>query len=155
MGRVYATVFENISVTVLQDYFEIAPADDRPCRLLSLHLSQISDTGDTEEEMLRIKVIRGHSTVGSGGGTDNETPIDPIDIAAGYVGGINNTTIAADGTPVDLYATAFNIRVGLDQIWTPETAPKVTQIEGTMVVRLMVAPNDELFMSGTMYVEEI
>ncbi len=155
MGRVYATVFENVAVTAAQDFFEIAPADDKPCRLLSVELSQNTETGDAEEEFLRVKVIRGHATVGSGGGTDNETPVLPADAAAGYAGGINNTTIASTGSPVDLWADNFNIRVGREKVWTPETAPVVSQAEGTMVVRLMAAPADSVTMSGTIYVEEL
>ncbi len=163
MGRVYATVFENVAVAGLadspagstQDFFEIAPADDKPCRLLSLELSQNTETGDAAEEFLRVKVIRGHATVGSGGGTDNESPVLPADAAAGYVGGINNTTIASTGTPVDLWVGNFNVRVGLEKVWTPETALVCSQAEGTMVVRLMAAPADSVTMSGTMYVEEL
>ena len=155
MGRVYATVFENVAVAAAQDFFEIVPADDKPCRLLSLELSQVTDVGDANEEMLRVKVIRGHATVGSGGGTDNETPVMTGDAAAGYVGGINNTTIASTGTPVDLWAGTFNIRVGLEKVWTPETAPTAGQGDSTMVVRLMVAPGSSINMSGTINVEEM
>ena len=160
MGRVYATTFENVAVTASQDFFEIAPADDKPCRLLSLELSQNTETGDAEEEFLRVRVIRGHATIGSNGDSpsgvnDNETPVLPADAAAGYVGGVNNTTIASSGTPVDLWADNFNIRVGREKVWTPETAPVVSQAEGTMVVRLMANPADSVTMSGTIYVEEL
>ena len=155
MGRVYATVFENVAVTVAQDFFAIEPGTDNVCRILSFHLSQLLDTGDTEEEMLRIKVIRGHTTDGSGGGTDNETPIETGGAAATYVGGINNDTIATVGTPVDLFAGMFNIRVGIDHVFTPEQCPTVNAGDGSIVVRLMAAPGDSLTMSGTIYVEEI
>lgn len=155
MSRMYATVFENVAVTASQDFFEVAPADDKPCLIHACYLSQSSDAGDAEEELLRVKVIRGHSTVGSGGGTDNETPMNSDDAAAGYTGGINNTTIASTGTPVDLHAETFNVRVGWNMVWTPETRPRVSQGDGTLVVRLMAAPADSLTMSGTLLVEEL
>ncbi len=67
MGRVYSVNFENVAVTALQDLFEISPADDKPVRILGLFLSQSTELGDAAEEMLRIQVIRGHNTGGSGG----------------------------------------------------------------------------------------
>lgn len=158
MSRMYATSFENQTITNANgtvDFFEIAPADDKPCIIHAVFLSQSSDVGDAEEEMLRIKVIRGHSTLGSAGGTDNEIPLNPNDAAAGYVGGIHNTTIASVGTPVDLHAEAFNVRTGWQMIWTPEMRPVVTQAQTTLVVRLMAAVTDDLVMSGTIYVEEL
>lgn len=156
--RIYATVFENASITTANgdyDLFEVAPADDKICIIHSMHLHNVSEVGDAEEEMLRIKVIRGHTTSGSGGGTANETPLDPGNAAASYVGEIHNPTIASTGTPVDLWAGTFNVRSGLDYIWTPETRPIVTQAQGLLVVRLMAAVADDMLMSGTLYVEEI
>lgn len=155
MSRMYATSFENVAVTAAQDFFEIVPADDKPCILHAVFLSQSTDVGDAEEEMLRIKVIRGHATSGSGGGTANEIQLNPNDAAAAYTGEINNTTIASTGTPVDLHAEAFNVRTGWQMIWTPEMRPVVTQTQSRMVVRLMAAPTDSLTMSGVMYVEEV
>jgi hypothetical protein len=151
----YVTSFENVAVTASQDFFEITPGDDKIVFIHALFLSQSSDVGDAEEEMLRIKLIRGHATSGSGGGTANEVALDPNDGAAGYTGEINNTTIASAGTPVDIHADAFNIRTGYQMIWTPEMRPVVTQTQTTLVVRLMAAPTDSLTMSGCIYIEEI
>ena len=155
MSRMYVTSFENVTVTLDQDFFEIAPADDKPCIIHAVYLSQSSDVGDAEEEMLRIQVMRGHATSGSGGGTANEIPLNPNDAAAGYTGEINNTTIATTGTPVVLHAEAFNSRTGLQMIWTPEMRPVVTQSQSLLLVRLMVDTNDALSMGGSIYVEEI
>ena len=155
MGRVYAISFEGTAVTVAVDFFEVTPADDKPVRLLGLLLSQSSDVGDAAEEILRIKVIRGHTTSGSGGAAATPAPINPADAAAGAAAETLNTTIASVGTTVDLLADAFNIRSGYQFWWTPETAPIVSQANTTAVVRLMAAPADSLTMSGTLYVEEI
>lgn len=155
MSRVYAVTFENVTVSAAQDFFEISPADDKPVRLLGLLLSQSSDKGDTEEELLRVKVIRGHSTGGSGGTAPTPVPVSPNDAAAGFTSEVNNTTIASVGTAVDLLAHQFNIRAGLEFYWTPETAPKANQGNTTIVVRLMAAPADALTMAGTLYVEEL
>lgn len=153
--RTYAVEFENVAVTAAQDFFELGPGAQRPIRLLELGLSQSSDVGDAAEELLRVKVIRGHTTSGSGGTTQTPTPIDSNDAASAETSAeVNNTTIASVGTPVDLWSAAFNIRVGLEKIWVPEVAPRV-QSANFLVVRLMAAPADELTMSGYVYFAEV
>jgi hypothetical protein len=143
MGRVYSVNFENVAVTEDQDLFEISPADDKPVRLLGLFLSQSTETGDAAEEMMRIQVLRGHST----GGSDSP--------AAGFASEVNNTTIASAGTAVALHSEAFNVRSGMAHWWTPETAPMARQGNTTIVVRVMANPADSVTMSGTLYVEEL
>lgn len=155
MGRIYTVEFENVAVTAAQDLFEIAPADDKPVALHAVYLSQFSDVQDANEEILRIKVIRGHATSGSGGSAPTPAPLHPIDTAAGFSAEVNNTTIASAGTPIDIHSDSFNIRVGLGLILTPEMRWVCTQVQGLIVVRLMAAPGDELSMSGTLYVEEL
>ena len=155
MGRVYTVEFENVAVTAAQDFFEIAPADDKPCKVLGLFLSQFSDVGDAAEECLRIRIIRGHSTGGSGGSAPTPRPVNPSDAAAGFAAEVNNTTIASAGTAVNLHSDSFNIRVGYP-VWFPEKCqPQVSQGAGVLlVVRLLAAPADSLSLSGTLYVEE-
>lgn len=155
MARVYTISFENVSVSAIQDLFEIAPADDHPVVILAVYLDQISDVGDVAEEMLRYKIIRGHATSGSGGSAATARPLDPGDAAAGFAAEVNNTTIASAGTAVDLHAGAFNIRAGLALIFTPEMTPVANQGNGTIVVRLMAAPADAVILSGTLYVAEL
>ena len=155
MGRMYAVTFENVTVTGAVDFFEITPADDKPCVIHACYLSQSSDTGDAAEEMLRVKIIRGHATGGSGGATPTPAGlISGTTPAAGFSAETNNTTIASTGSPADLHAEAFNIRAGWAYIPTPEARPGVSQALTTLVVRLMAAPADALSMSGTLIVEE-
>lgn len=154
-GRFYAVTFEAVAVTAAQDLFELTPADDKPVLIHGLYLSQSSDVADAAEEMLRVKIIRGHTTGGSGGSTPTPAPLaSSANAAAGFVSKVNNTTIASAGTAVDLHAEAFNIRAGLVYIPTPEARPGASQANVTIVVRLMAAPADSLTMSGTLIVEE-
>lgn len=155
MGRVYSVNFENVAVTVAQDLFEITPADDKPVKLLGLFLSQYTELGDVAEEMLRIQVIRGHSSSGSGGSAQTPVPIDSGSPAASFAAEVNNTTIASSGTAAVIHSDTFNVRAGLQLFWTPETAPRATQNDGTIVVRLLSTPTDSITMGGTLYVEEI
>lgn len=153
--RVYTCTFEGTAVTAAVDFFELTPGDDKPLEVLGLFLSQSSDVGDAAEEILRIKVIRGHATTGTGG-TQAATPrpVSANDAAAGFTYDTLNTTIASTGTAVDLHADAFNIRTGFG-LWLPEGCEwGVGQGNTTLVVRLMAAPTDSLTMSGTVYVRE-
>lgn len=155
LGRIYTVSFENVAVTASQDFFEITPADDKPCIVHALYLANLTDFGDAQEEGLRLKIIRGHATSGSGGSAPTPRPMNPSDAAAGFASEVNNTTIASAGTGVDLHCDGWNIRVPYVWIPTPEMRPIVTQGAGTtLVVRLMAAPADSVTMSGTLYVEE-
>ena len=155
MGRVYSVNFENVAVTSARDFFEILPADDKPVKILGLFLCQSSDVGDAAEEMLRIQILRGHATSGSGGSAKIPVPVDPNSPAAGFAAEVNNTTIASAGTAVILHSDSFNIRAGIQLFWTPETAPLANQGNTTIVVRLLANPADSLTMGGTLYVEEL
>lgn len=154
MGRIYYVEFENVAVTASQDFFEILPATQKPCAVWSIELSQSSDAGDSEEELLRVKVIRGHTTSGSGGTTFTPTKALNSSTNAGFTAEVNNTTIASAGTGADLWSGTFNVRVGLEKVWLPETRPVVANAN-LLVVRLMAAPADSLTMSGTLTVEEL
>lgn len=154
MARVYVVTFENVAVTAAQDFFYLAPADDKLLELHAVFLSQSSEVGDAQEEFLRVKIIRGHATVGSGGSAPTPVPMNEHDPAAGFTARINDTTIASTGTPVDLHAETFNERTGWVYLPTPEMRPWVKQTATTLVVRLMAAPADSVSMSGTLYVEE-
>lgn len=154
MGRIYSVSFEGVAVTAAVDVFELAPADDKPLRVHAISISQSSDVGDAAEELLRVKVIRGHATSGSGGTATTPRPLNPSDTAAGFTAETNNTTIASTGTPIDLDAFTFNIRSGGERVYTPEGRIDVSQANTTLVVRLMAAPADSLTLSGNMLVEE-
>jgi hypothetical protein len=155
VGRLYAVSFEGTAVTAAVDFFEVRPASNKPVALHSLYLSQSSDVADAAEEILRIKVIRGHTTTGSGGSTPTPAPLNQTDTAAGFSAETLNTTIAADGTGVDLHADCFNIRAGLALVWPPDARPQAGAGNTSIVVRLMAAPADSLTMSGTLIVEEL
>lgn len=155
MGRMYAVTFENVAVTAAQDFFELTPADDKPIAIHAIYLSQSTELGDAAEEQLRLKIIRGHTTGGSGGTAPTPAPLDPAGSAAGCAAEVNNTTIASAGTTVDLHAETFNVRSGWIFMPTPECRPKASQANTTIVLRLMAAPADSVTMGGTLIFEEM
>ena len=158
MSRMYTVEFSDVSVTAAgtdQELFYIAPADDKPCKLVALYIGQTTEVGDAEEEQLGIKVIRGHATVGSGGSAPTPSPLNPNDPASGFTARVNDTTIASAGTPIELHADSFNVRTGYQMIWLPDARPMVTQAQTTMVVRMTSTVADTMTMSATLYVEEM
>lgn len=160
-GRIYSVVFDNVAVTVLQDFFELNPAVDKPIRLLALDVGQTNRVGDANEDMLRWSVAvmsGGVLTSGTGGTVPTPQPLNPGDAAAGFTAEVNNTTVATTtGTTSTKHNSAFNSRVGL--LWVPPPECLALAIDsagtGALLVRLLEAPSASTTFSGTAYVEEL
>lgn len=156
MGRMYSVSFNGVAATTTQDWFDIAPADDKICIIHGIWIGQTTELGDSQEEMLPVKIIRGFATVGSGGGAFTPVPLNESDAAAGATVRINDTTIAVVGagsTDV-LFVDVFNVRSGWVYLPTPETRPVVKQTSTRLVVQLAAAPADSITFSGTCLYEE-
>lgn len=152
--RAYSVSFTAVAVTAQQDFFEITPADDKPCKVVGLFLGQSSDAADAQDEQLAIRVIRGFTTSGSVGSAATPRPLNPSDTAAGFAAEVNNTTVATTGTTNDLHCDSFNVRAGYP-LWIPDGLEwVVSQGQTSLVVRLITTPADSLTMSGTLYVVE-
>ena len=156
MGRVYVGSFENVAVTAAQDFFELAPATNKPMTIHGYGLHQTTDLGDAAEEILRISLVRGHTTSGSGGSTMTPALLSSsADTASGDTTiEINNTTIASTAGTT-LYVHGMNIRVGLEVWFPPEARPNVSAADTTCVLRLLAAPADSLTMGGWIVFEEL
>ncbi|MGE0138676.1 MAG: hypothetical protein AB7R77_12715 [Ilumatobacteraceae bacterium] len=156
-NRMYTVSFENVSISAAQDLFEITPADDKPVAIAGLFLSNVggtADAGDAQEELLRLAIIRGFTTSGSGGSAPTPAPCAPADSAAGFTAEVNNTTLANTGTTATLHADGWNVRVPYGNWWIPEAWIWASQANTTIVVRLVGAPADAVSCSGTLYVIE-
>lgn len=139
------------------DWFECAPADDKPCKLRGLLISQISEVGDAAEEGLRFSIIRLPATFTSGNGTSTTPqPMDSADSAAGAACEVNGTTVATtSGTAVTLAEFGWNERNSPYELWFPDDrfAPKVKQGEG-LVVRQQTTLADDMTACATFWLEE-
>lgn len=153
-GRTYAVTFNAVAVSAAQDLFEITPADDKPCEIVSLSIGQYSDAGDAAAELLSIQIIRGFTASGSGGSSATPTPMGPGSAAAGFSAEVNNTTVANTGTTTTLLSDAFNVQAGYNYIPPLDARPVVGQGNTTLVVRI-TAPADALTMNGTLVVREL
>jgi len=158
VSRVYTTEFEAQTVAAASgDYelFEFDAAAEKPIELFGLFLAVTSEvaTNVGEDEFLRLRVIRGHTTVGTGGTSTTPQPMDSVDTAAGFTCTALRTGIASAGTAVNLHSDAFNVRTGY-QFWWPESCGPRTSGTSLLVVRLMAAVADDVTMSGTAYLRE-
>jgi len=154
MGRRYAVVFEAVAVTAIQDLFEIVAGPNTVVVIHACFISQESDAGDAQDELLRVTWTRGYTTSGSGGTAANATPLDSGDVADEAAIEVNNTVQASVGTPVILHVECFNVRAGWAYIPTPECRITLSPDE-RLVLELPVAPADALTMSGTLIFEEL
>lgn len=147
----WSATFENVTVSALQDLFElVAPTDQTVC-IHRVLVSQNSDAGDAEAEMARVRFIRGHATSGSGGST--ATPVDLGTSGATYTGTceINNTTPASSGG-ASVHVEGFNVQAGLDYMPPPEQRIWLKPSQ-RLVVNLPAAPADGLSVDGTLIYE--
>ena len=85
MPRLYLVEFEAQTIAAASgdiDLFSLDAATDKPIELVEVCLGQTTELGDTAEEQLRIRYIRGHTTVGSGGASATPRPASANDAAA-------------------------------------------------------------------------
>jgi hypothetical protein len=153
MGRIYTVQFNGVAVTAQQDLFEITAAAGKPCRILSINLSQSSEVGDAQEEQLLILVKSGQTTSGSGGTAPTPVTANPSDAAAGFSAEVNNTTKASTGTIVTHLPDAWNVRMPLWK-YPPEKAAIELSGGRRMTVELASTPADSITMNGYMEIEE-
>jgi len=157
-GRLYTVSFDAATAVSAQiDIFWIAPADDKPVELQELTLWQTSDFGDAQDEVIGLEIIRGFTTVGSGG---SASPLigkfdSPGGTAIAATCRCRDTTLATAGTTDILHMDGWNVRS--PYIWTPPTddwVPFATQAQTSLVVRLLAAPVDAITMNASCKIRE-
>lgn len=140
------------------DLLSIQPADDKPCALVGLKLSQSTELGDAAEESLRITIRRFPATVtiGSGGSSVTPVPNDSADVAAGFTARCNDTTVATtSGTGVICEELAWNERASPLEMWWPEEDVQLKAKQGeAIIVRMETTPADDLTAELTFFVKE-
>jgi hypothetical protein len=158
MSRLYTCEFEGQTVAAASgDYelFELTPATNKPISIEAVKFVVTSELAEAQEEWLRLRIIRGHTTAGTGGtGSLVPTPVNHASAAAGFTYATLRTGIASAGTPVVVDSDGFNVRAGYNWGPVPEEFAAGTSGTALLVVRLMAAVADDLTMSGTLYVRE-
>jgi hypothetical protein len=154
MPRIYTAVFEAVSVSAAQDFFELTAPATAVVAVHEVHITQ--DAAETSEQ-LPVRLIRVPATVTSGSGGTSPTPRKTMtgNPAAAATVEANNTTLATtSGTLEVLRRQGDNVLNGWHWIFTPEARLYLAP-SGVLVVRLATAPGAALTMSGEICWEEI
>lgn len=151
MNHIYSAVFSAVSVSAAQDVFEIVAPSKARVTIRKIVLGQYSDFGDAQAEHLSVKIIRGHTTGGSGGSTVTPASLNGYAPPSEATVEANNTTVATTGG-TDLIADMMNVSAG----WLYEPLPeeRITISDGERLVVRITAPADALTMNGTLVFEE-
>lgn len=147
MARIYTAQFSNVAVTAQQDLFELLAGTNVGITIHEIFLSQTTEIGDAMEEGLSIQLKQGATTTGSGGSAPTKLPRDVDDAASVATVAANNTTKATVGTIVTHCTWAWNVRVPLQILFTPELRPFAKGAR-RLTVELATTPLDSITMSG-------
>lgn len=151
MGRMFKVGFTDITLNGATDLFEFTVAANRAIRIHHWHVTQRSDLGDTNEEVVNLVLKKG-VTAGSGGSA--VTPI-AMDLSAAAFTTVNRTvTTPATGGVEQWGPRGWNIRIPEDHWLTPETAPRIDAADDPAVL-WMGAPADHILVSGYLIFEEL
>lgn len=152
---IFFATFSAVAVSAAQDVFEVLAPAGIKVAIREISIGQYSDFGDAQSELVSVRLVRGHTTTGSGG--SSLTPVTRTGrsnaTASTTTVKANNTTIASSGTAETLIAESFNVAAG----WTYRPLPEeriVLQASARLVCRI-TAPTDALTVNGTIIFEEL
>jgi hypothetical protein len=155
MARRYGVTFEKVSVTAVQDLFQIIGATGKILRIIEVSLSDVDSTLPTAQMMaLRCRFLPATVTAGSGGSSPTPEPFDPGDSAASFTAKANSTTKATtSATAVVLREDGAHLYAGYSY---PFPSPPIIGPSESFVFELITAPSASgtWVMSGTVTVEE-
>jgi hypothetical protein len=154
MGRIYTVPIAPAAQTAAQDFWAIVSGTNTPTRLAGIHLFQTTELGDAAEEILRVRIRSGQTTVGSGGTAPTPVVNDSRDSAASFTARINDTTQASAGTIVVHAELGWNVRVDRDW-WLPPGFSFTFLGARRWTVEFPAAPADSITVGGTLWVEEL
>lgn len=157
-NRVYTVTMTAAAATAAIEFFELIAGATTAIALLGLDVGQTTEAGDAMDEQIGwyVKRAGGSYTSGSGGTAGTIVPVQPGYSAATFTSEVGNTTKLAvgTGTLVTLHRGVFNVRAGLREIWTPDSA-FCTGVSQALVVGLEAAPADAITWYATAYVAEL
>ena len=157
MGTLYVATLPSTptAITAQVDFFEFNAGSASGLLLHAVFIGQTTELGDAMEEQWIWSVKRGATTSGSGGNA-SAAPVamHALGAAANSAFESMNTTKATSGTIVSLHRDVFNVRAGLQMIWTPEMRPHVGP-SGRMTIELESTPGDTTSVTGCAIIEEV
>ena len=155
MSRIYEVVFENVSVSAVQDLVQVNGASGKMVRILRRWVYSVDVPVAAQQQLgLRERFLPATVTNGSGGSTPVLAKTDPGNAAASFTAFVNNTTKATtSSTAIVLGTYGPHIFNGYDD--EPDVFWPIGPSEA-YVWELTIAPNTPpIHLSGGVAVEEI
>ena len=152
-GNIFSATISATAVTAAQDVFSILAPDNKRVKIREVVLSQYTDFGDAASEIISVLVVRGYTTVGSGGSAITPSNFDPTGRRASATVRKNDTTVATDGTAAILRATAWNIQS--EWLYIPDQSERAILMPNQRLVVRITAPADSITLNATLVFEEI
>lgn len=153
-GRIYTMGFQNVTLSAVQDLFNVSAGASKIFAVLSVNIGQITATS-VANCRIRLRYLPTVVTAGSGGTAGTLKPFVSGDASVTITGRINDTTQASSsGTIVDIWDDQWNIINGF--IWVPPvpSRPPVIGLSGAFIVSLDTAPAS-IVANGSITVEEL
>lgn len=151
-GAIYSVTFSAVAITAAQDAISIVAPTTKFVKIRGVWLGQYTDFGDTASEILSVLIMRGHTTVGSGGGAFTPVPLISGGAAAMTTARINDTTVATNGTVVTPVSRTWNVQAPF--IYDPRPVEAITLAKGERAVVRITAPADSITANGELIFEE-
>ena len=155
MGMMYTATMDLTAEAAAVDILELLAPADSVVVIHSVTVTQKTEAGDAEAEMLELvyKRITGAPTSGSGG-TTGSSPLEFGSPAAGSVVEMGNDTKLTGGTSAVLIREDFNVQVGHFHRPTPEERIVLSPSQ-RLVIELVAAAADALDLHASIIFEEI
>ncbi len=153
MGRVYSAPIVKAGVSTAEDFFTLVAPSDATLVIHEVHISQDSDFGDSQAEVLRVQTRR-VASVGASGSIITPAPHSKGDPAFGGTVRANDTLQAPASGETIMQERAFNVQAGHFYQPAPEERIEISPGE-ILCISLPVAPADALDMVGTIVFEAI
>ena len=156
-GIPYIIRLPSTAVTVQVDFLELLAPAVGVLVVHEVHITQSTEEGDTEAEVLGVDWTLGESSVTSGSGGASATPISlPKGHTAGMTAEVFNTTqmVVGTGTLTILGEDGFHVAAGYHYVPTPEARFQIAPSD-RLALGLTKTPADSITFQGYAIVEEI
>lgn len=155
MGKMFSAAASIAAVTAAVDMIEILAGTDRSIKIHEIHVTQETEFGDAQAEMLDFSVQfrRGAVTSGTGGAAGTEVDLGGQGATASAATEFGNTTRASGGTQEIFHREAAHVAAGFHFVPT-EMARPILGATDLLICGLETAPDDAIDFRATIVWEE-
>ena len=147
---VHSIIMDAIAVTVAKDLIRLSAPADAVLVIHEVTITQESEAGDSNAEMLAAQVHRA-----SDNGTGTAGVFEKMEEGDNVTGATGVTNLTADTTPTDiLRRKGFHAQNGFEFIFDDDVRPVISP-SGRFVLRLDKAPGSSITVTAEIVFEEL